>query len=287
MLWALRKNQMRHTSGAWVCRQEWTFLVSIFLFCPLVLAISILGPAARHLEGCAPVRVLRQKSRWQSYSCSMNSIGTYEICTWPVSKGKCLAFTFILHLNLGKNRASAFHWAALRAFGLWEGTGTTEPPTKHRQFDGVTAWMLLFEQQHAVPSATEKDISQSSFDGAIYLWSALSSPESMKHNWNFLQGPNRSTWRAVYLLFIFESSHIWQPKTIGKCSRCEQRHDERVVGSRKHEIGRIEAFFKEKCTGSVCFSGCLMLWLEDLPSGRLVWRTWLAPGVSHCGLKCT
>eukprot|EP00434_Breviolum_minutum_P007847 symbB.v1.2.006923.t2/scaffold400.1/size211454/2 len=30
---------------------EWTFLVSIFLFCPLVLAISILGPAARHLEG--------------------------------------------------------------------------------------------------------------------------------------------------------------------------------------------------------------------------------------------
>ena len=167
------------------------------------------------------------------------------------------------------------------------GRGNTEPPTKHRQFDGVTAWMLLFEQQHAVPSATEKDISQSSFDGAIYLWSALSSPESMKHNWNFLQGPNRSTWRAVYLLFIFESSHIWQPKTIGKCSRCEQRHDERVVGSRKHEIGRIEAFFKEKCTGSVCFSGCLMLWLEDLPSGRLVWRTWLAPGVSHCGLKCT
>ena len=137
MLWALRKNQIRHTSGAWVCRQEWTFLVSIFLFCPLVLAISILGPAARHLEGCAPVRVLRQKSRWQGYSCSMNSRGAYEICTWPVSKGKCLAFTFILHLNLGKNRASAFHWAALRAFGLREGTGTmfsaAEETQSHRQ----------------------------------------------------------------------------------------------------------------------------------------------------------
>lgn len=67
----------------------------------------------------------------------MNSIGTYEICTWPVSKGKCLAFTFILHLNLGKNRASAFDWAALRAFGLWEGTGTmfsaAEETQSHRE----------------------------------------------------------------------------------------------------------------------------------------------------------
>lgn len=67
----------------------------------------------------------------------MNSIGTYEICTWPLSKGTCLAFTFILHLNLGKNRASAFHWAALRAFGLREGTGTmfsaAEETQSHRQ----------------------------------------------------------------------------------------------------------------------------------------------------------
>ena len=75
------------------------------------------------------VRVLREKSRWQGYSCSMRHIHMASV------KGKCLAFTFILLLNLGKNRAGALHWAALRAFGLWEGTGTmsSEEAQSHRQ----------------------------------------------------------------------------------------------------------------------------------------------------------
>lgn len=116
--------------------------------------------------------------------------------------------------------------------------GNTEPPTKHRPFDGATAWSssALFPVQKK--TFHSQVLTEQSFE--------------------------------VYLVVFCESSHIWHwPETIGKCSRCEQRHDERVVGSRKHEIGRIEAFFKEKCK-RVFFGLFNALVIEDLPSGWLV-----------------
>ncbi len=97
------------------------------------------------------VRVLREKSRW-----------SHDRCQGEVP---CIHLYFAFKPRQKPRRCPSLgRPSCIWSLGRYRYDvlrGSTKPPTKHRQFDGATASMLLFEG--AVLSA-EEDVSQSSFD---------------------------------------------------------------------------------------------------------------------------